>query len=55
MKSCDSRFVLNRGLQELSNIDTEKGGAQIRMNEEDSRKIVNELAAAIRSEEPTFF
>ena len=55
MKSCDSRFVLNRGLQELSNVDTEKGGAQIRMNEEDSRKIVNELAAAIRSEEPTFF
>ena len=26
-----------------------------RMNEEDSRKIVNELASAIRSEEPTFF
>ena len=50
-----SRFVLNRGLQELFHNDTEKSGAQIRMNEEDSRKIVNELASAFWSEAPTFF
>ena len=57
MISRDSRFVLNRGLQHLSDNNyqkDEKDGARVRINEEDSRKIVNELAAAIRSEEPTF-
>ena len=52
---CDTRFVLNRGLQEFRSQESEKSEARVRMNEEDSRKVVNELAAAIRSEEPTFF
>ena len=51
----DSRIVLNRGLQELSTHNFEETRAKIRMNEEDSRKIVNELAAAIRLDDPTFF
>ena len=51
----DSRFVLNRGLEELGSLNCERSQAIERMNEEDSRKIVNELASAIRSEEPTFF
>ena len=52
---CDTRFVLNRGLQEFRSQESEKSEARVRMNEEDSRKVVNELVAAIRSEEPTFF
>ena len=55
MTSMDSRFVLNRGLQEINSIGFGTSQAIENMNEEDSRKVVNELAAAIRSEEPTFF
>ena len=52
----DSRLVLNRGLQEFTKVHSETNNrAKFRMNEVDSRKIVNELAAAIRLEEPTFF
>ena len=52
----DSRIVLNRGLQEFTKSDSESSvRAKFRKNELDSRKIVKELAAAIRLEEPTFF
>ena len=51
----DSRIVLNRGLQELSTHNFQETRAKIRTNEEDSRNIVNELAAAIRLDEPTIF
>ena len=52
----DSRIVLNRGLQEFTKSDSESSvRAKFRINELDSRKIVNEIAAAIQLEEPTFF
>ena len=49
----DVRFVFNRGLQEIKT--PRDDSVLLKMDEEDSRRIVKELAAAIKTKEPTFY